>query len=378
MKLNSSYIIAGCLVLIGVAWFAFNSAGEEAPLPVSTPKTVGAQASQTVPSVQVRRIRASLHPNVMDLYGQSEANREVELKAETIGPVEQIFVAEGARVKAGQTVCRQSLGARQAQVDQAKANLRSIETDLNAARTLAEKGFQSQTRVTSLEAQLDGARAALQQAEIEADHIIIRAPFSGVWERQTAQIGDYLTPGMTCGLLVDLSPLKIDVQLTESQVGRVSIGSAATVELATGQILEGKVTFVEAKANTATRTFRTVIQIPNGDYKLKAGVTATVRLISGETLAQKVPSNILTINTEGTIGIRYVDSANIVQFATVKTIDEDASGIWVTGLPDNTRVIIEGQDFVDIGMRVDAVESYGATQPRTISARLADTPRETP
>ena len=243
---------------------------------------------------------------------------------------------------------------------------------------MAEKGFQSQTRVTSLEAQLDGARAALQQAEIEADHIIIRAPFSGVWERQTAQIGDYLTPGMTCGLLVDLSPLKIDVQLTESQVGRVSIGSAATVELATGQILEGKVTFVEAKANTATRTFRTVIQIPNGDYKLKAGVTATVRLISGETLAQKVPSNILTINTEGTIGIRYVDSANIVQFATVKTIDEDASGIWVTGLPDNTRVIIEGQDFVDIGMRVDAVESYGATQPRTISARLADTPRETP
>ena len=159
---------------------------------------------------------------------------------------------------------------------------------------------------------------------------------------------------------------------------RQAIGSAATVELATGQILEGKVTFVEAKANTATRTFRTVIQIPNGDYKLKAGVTATVRLISGETLAQKVPSNILTINTEGTIGIRYVDSANIVQFATVKTIDEDASGIWVTGLPDNTRVIIEGQDFVDIGMRVEAVEGYGATQPRTLSARLADTPRETP
>ena len=89
MKLNSSYIIAGCLVLIGAVWFAFNNAGEEAPLPKSTPKTVSEQASQTIPSVQVRRIRASLHPDVMELYGQSLANREVELKAETIGPVQK-------------------------------------------------------------------------------------------------------------------------------------------------------------------------------------------------------------------------------------------------------------------------------------------------
>ena len=372
MKLNSSYIIAGCLVLIGAVWFAFNNAGEEAPLPKSTPKTVSEQASQTIPSVQVRRIRASLHPDVMELYGQSLANREVELKAETIGPVAEIFVREGARVKDGQTVCRQSLGARQALVDQANANLRAIETDLNAARTLAEKGFQSQTRVTSMEAQLDAARANLQQAEIEADHVIIRAPFSGIWERQDAQVGDYLTPGMPCGLLVDLSPLKVDVRLTENQVGRVSKGGLATVELATGQIREGKVTFVEAKADPATRTFRTVIEIPNNDYGLKAGVTATVRLISGETLAQQVPSNILTINAAGTVGIRYVDNANIVRFASVKTIDEDASGIWVTGLPENIRIIIEGQDFVDIGMRVDAVESYGATKPVSTLPQLAE------
>ena len=372
MKLNSSYIIAGCLVLIGAVWFAFNNAGEEAPLPKSTPKTVSEQASQTIPSVQVRRIRASLHPDVMELYGQSLANREVELKAETIGPVAEIFVREGARVKDGQTVCRQSLGARQALVDQAKANLRAIETDLNAARTLAEKGFQSQTRVTSMEAQLDAARAAVQQAEIEADHIIIRAPFSGIWERQDAQVGDYLTPGLPCGLLVDLSPLKIDVQLTENQVGRVSKGSLATIELATGQTREGNVTFVEAKANPATRTFRTVIEVPNHDYGLKAGVTATVRLTSGETLAQQVPSNILTINAAGTVGIRYVDNANIVQFASVKTIDEDASGIWVTGLPENIRVIVEGQDFVDIGMRVDPIKSYGAIKPTSTSPQLAE------
>ena len=372
MKLNTSYIIAGGLLLIGAAWFAYNSAGEPEPLTVSTPATVKAAAQKNMPSVQVRRITASLHPDVMELYGQSRANREVALKAETSGLVSEIFITEGARVTKGQTLCRQDLNARQAQVDQAQANMRAIETDLNAARTLAEKGFQSSTRVTAFEAQLDGARAALKQAEIEADNINIRAPFSGIWERQDAQIGDYLSPGMSCGLLVDLSPLKVDAQLTETQIGRIAKGSAAGVRLATGEVLDGKVAFIESKADPATRTFRTEIQVPNSDYALKAGVTATVRLISGETLAQQVPANVLALDDTGNVGLRYVDQLDIVRFARVKTIDENADGIWVTGLPEETRVIVEGQDFVTVGMEVEAIEHYGETQPSSNPAQFSN------
>jgi len=357
MKLNTSYIIAAVLVLLGALWFAFNNAGEEPAKPVSTPATAKDAAQKSMPSVLVRRVRASEHPNVIELYGQSSANREVELKAETVGLVSEIFVREGDRVRQGQTVCRQDLNARQALVDQAKANMRTIETDLNAARILAEKGFQSATRVTAFEAQLDGARAALKQAEIEADNINIRAPFSGLWERQDAQIGDYLSPGMSCGLLVDLSPLKINAQLTEKQLGAINDDAVADIKLATGERLTGKIGFVESKADPRTRTFRTEIQIPNPDLSLKAGVTATVRISSGITLAQQVPGRILTLADSGDIGVRYIDSENIVRFASVKTIDEDETGMWVTGLPENTRIIIEGQDFVSVGMEVEVSES---------------------
>lgn len=377
MKFNTSYLITGCLLLAGVAWFAFNNVGEAEPLTVSTPATAKAQAQQSIPTVQVRRIQASLHPDAMELYGQSSANREVELKAETLGLVAEIFVTEGARVKQGQIVCRQDLNARQALVDQAAANLRTIEADLNAARTLAEKGFQSQARVTSFEAQLDGARASMKQAEIEADSINIRAPFSGIWERQDAQIGDYLSPGMSCGLLVDLSPLKVSAQLTETQIGKISTGSPAIVRLATGETLEGKVTFIEAKADTTTRTFRTVIKVPNPNYTLKAGVTATVRLISGETLAQHVPANVLSLSDTGNVGIRYLDSSDVVRFADVKTIDEDSGGLWVTGLPEKIRIIIEGQDYVSVGMTVEPIESYGETQPNAANAQLVNKAGET-
>lgn len=358
MKINSSYLVAGALVLLGLLWFVFNNLGEDAPLPVSTPATVKADAQRNIPTVQVRRIIASEHPNVMELYGQSSANREVSVKAETMGLVAQVFVKEGDHVKEGQTICRQDLNARGALVDQAKANMRTIETDLNAARVLAEKGFQSATRVTAFEAQLDGARAALKQAEIEADNINIRAPFTGIWERQNAQIGDYLSPGMPCGLLVDLSPLKVNVQLTQTQIGNVSQGDQANIKFATGEMREGKVVFIEAKADPTTRTFRTEIHVPNSDNALKAGVTATVRISSGITTAQRIPGRILTLADSGDIGVRYLDNRNIVRFTEVATIDEDSDGMWVTGLPDTTRIIIEGQDFVSVGMEVAPDENY--------------------
>ena len=363
MKLNTSYIIAAVLVLFGAMWFAFRTAGEEAPKPISTPAIAKQDARQSMPTVAVRRILASEHPNVMELFGQSGANREVELKAETSGLVAEALLNEGARVKAGQTVCRQGIGARQALVDQAKANMRMIETDLNAARVLAEKGFQSSSRVGAFEAQLDGARAALKQAEIEADNINIRAPFSGIWERQDAQVGDYLSPGMSCGLLVELSPLKIGVELTETQLSNVARGNSADILLATGEKVTGKVTFIEAKADPSTRTFRTVILVPNSNYALKAGVTATVRISSGVTLAQQVPGSTLTLADSGNVGIRYIDSQNIVRFAEVTTIDEDENGMWVTGLPQNTRIIIEGQDFVSVGMEVDVTEDSDLNEP---------------
>ena len=74
---------------------------------------------------------------------------------------------------------------------------------------------------------------------------------------------------------------------------------------------------------------------------------------TGTTMAQNIPSKILTLNNEGTVGVRYLDYDDIVRFARVTTIDEDANGIWVTGLPESTRIITQGQDFVAVGTKAN-------------------------
>lgn len=364
MKINKSFLIAGIALALIVLWFFINNFNQEPPTAGKTQAEIQNEAQTRIPTVQVRAITAVPHENILELYGQTESNREVSVKAQTAGLVVSAPAKEGAILSKGALVCRQDVDARSARVDQAKANLKSIENDLRGARILAEKGFQSDTRVIGFEAQLDGAKATLKQAEIELDNVNIRAPFSGIWEEQLAEVGDYLSPGQACGLLVDLSPLKVIAQLTEKQVSLVKAGESATIELATGEIVTGEISFVEAKSDLATRTFRTEILVPNNDYALKAGVTATVRLVSGKTMAQRIPANILTLDDTGVVGVRYIDSQNIVRFAKTNVIDESPEGAWVTGLPESTRIIVEGQDYVAVGQKVSPDENYnGATNP---------------
>ena len=211
-------------------------------------------------------------------------------------------------------------------------------------------------------AQVDGARARVKSAEIELDNVNMRAPFTGMFERQIAEVGDFLAPGQACGLLLELNPLVVVADLSESQLAAISTGSAASVKLATGEDMGGKVRFIEARANNMTRTFRTEIEVPNPNMGLRAGITATVGLAAGSIDAHLVPGRVMTLDTNGEVGVRYLSDDNIVRFALTETVAEDDKGLWVTGLPETARIIVQGQDFVSVGTQVDPVaEGSGKT-----------------
>ena len=349
MKPNGSQIIALIAIFLVAGWFGLNSlSGSNEP---DVPEFVIAE--DEIPSVIVEYITAKDHTRWINVYGRTEAIREVMVKAETTGLVTYTPLKEGQKIRRGQLMCRQDVDARQANLDQANALLRTRELEYNAARTLVDKGYRSETDASRALAALDGARAGVKQAEIELSNVNILAPFSGIFERQIAHIGDYLAPGQACGLLVDLDPLIIAIELTENQIGGVEIGQVADIELATGETISGTVRLIEARANPSTRTFRTEVVVPNSEFALKAGVTATVKISAGEIKAQQIPSHVITLNDDGDVGVRYIDGQNIVRFAKTETIDEDRNGIWVTGLPDQTRLIVKGQDFVSEGSEVD-------------------------
>lgn len=360
MKFNASYIISGLAVLVIVLWFLANSRGEDAP-----PKVVPHNAQNAVPQVVYRTVTLQAHDKQYRLYGRTEANREVSVKAETAGLVARTPAREGQRVAKGQVLCQQDIDARQANVDQARAVLASTEFDLRSTKILVDKGYRSEIQLANLQAQVDGARAAVKSAEIELDNVNMRAPFTGMFERQLAEVGDFLAPGQPCGLLLELDPLIVVADLSETQLAAISNGSVASVKLATGEDMQGKVRFIEARANNMTRTFRTEIEVPNPKMILRAGITATVGLTAGTVNAHLVPGRVMTLDANGEVGVRYLSEDNIVRFALTQTIAEEDSGQWVTGLPDTARIIVQGQDFVSVGTKVDPIAEG---MPQTVSA----------
>jgi len=357
---TKSYIIAGAATLAIVGWFAFNSVDGGPDL------EAGAVVEESaLPSVVVTQVSSELHDVVLTTYGRTQPHREVQVRAKTAGPVVATPLVEGRTVKAGAVVCRQDMDARQAVVAQASAALRKAEADLAATRVLVERGFKSGASLNSDQAALDSARAQLSQAQTERGNITMLAPFDGVFTEQLAELGDYLGPGQPCGTIVELSPLVVEAELSETQVGKIAVGDEVPVRLASGEQASATVTFIQSIANTATRTFTVETEIPNDPVTIRAGMTASLDFGMGRVEATPVPSGILSLSDDGNTGVRYLDADNIVRFAAVETIDETDRGIWVTGLPSPTRIIIEGQDFVSTGTEVDARTRNGAVSSRT-------------
>ena len=366
-RISRSAIFAGVLVLALLAWFALGSrdTGGDIYADVEARET----ATSALPTVVVRDVRAEERPLEIETYGRTRAHRRVEIKARTAASVAATPIKEGTVVAPGTVICRQDVDAREAQLSQAKAQLAKAEADLRATERLVAEGFRAETSLVRDQAASDSARAQVAQAENELDNIVMRAPFRGVFDMQMAEVGDYLSPGQPCGLLLELDPLVVEAELSETQVGSIDIGQPVSIQLATGERVEGVVTFLESEANSATRTFRMEAELPNPDLNMRAGVSATVELGVGSRLASRVPAGVLTLGEDGETGVRFVDGGNRVRFARVEVLDETPEGMFVTGLPDSARVIVEGQDFVAEGAEVEPVRESSRASGAPLAAR---------
>ncbi len=368
----------------------------------AAPEAAEAPAAETAPDsaapvgVVAMHSRAQDVDNAVILRGRTEADRQVEVRAETSGKVVSAPLRKGSFVDEGQTLCRLAPGTREAALAEARARraeaearvpeaaarlaeaeARLAEARLNqtAASTLSESGFASETRVASARAALsageaavqaaksgletahsgiEGAEAAVAAAEEELARLDIAAPFSGLLESDTAELGALLQPGTLCAVVIQLDPVKLVGFASEGDVARIAPGAEARARLVGGAEAAGKVTFVARAADPDTRTFRVEVTVPNPDLALREGQTADIRIAADGTPAHLLPQSALTLDDAGTLGVRVVTDTNEAGFVPVTLIRDTAQGVWVSGLPDSADVITIGQEYVTAGVPVEA------------------------
>ena len=339
--------------------------GQTSAAVVADPADVA--AAEPVPakgatSVVVLRSVAAPVQNAVLARGRTEAARQVEVAAEVAGLVISDPLRKGAFVSAGQVLCQLDAGTTRAASREAAARLAGAKAALDeATRTaattaqLTEGGFASETRRISSVSALEVARAGLEAATagiavIEADTAKLRisAPFEGLLETDTAELGALLQPGSPCATVIQLDPIKIVGFVAEADVDRIAVGALGGARLVSGAEVAGRVTFLSRSADIETRTFRVEIMVPNADLAIRDGQTAEILISSDSVAAHLIPASALTLNNAGDMGVRLaVDGA--ARFAPVTLLRDTVEGVLVSGLPPQADVIVVGQDYVTDG-----------------------------
>ncbi|HEY6994573.1 MAG TPA: efflux RND transporter periplasmic adaptor subunit, partial [Xanthobacteraceae bacterium] len=297
------------------------------------------------------------HGRRLVIAGRTEAEKRVTVTARTGGVLTELRVKRGTWVKKGEVIAVLSDEAREAQVAQAQAAVTQKRTELDAKRALILNGTLPRLQLVDLEAQLKSAEAALAASLAERDRGVVRAPWSGVVNDVAVEVGQaaFSLAGREIATLVALDPMLAVVEVAERKLAGIKLGEEAEVRLITGETVRGKVRFVSKTASQTTRTYRVEIELANADGAIPDGITAEVSLAQAAVAATRIPRSALTISSAGDIGVRTVDEGGVVAFAPVRVVEDEQTFMWVAGIPDGARVIVQGQDFVREGQKVDTV-----------------------
>jgi multidrug efflux system membrane fusion protein len=310
--------------------------------------------------VAVQETNVVQHRRKLTLSGRTEADRKVMAVARTSGILTDLKVRRGNQVEKGDVIAVLSDEARVAQVAQAQALLNQRKAELDARRRLIEQGTMPRLDMVNLESQFKSAEAALAAAEAERDRSLVIAPWSGVVTDVPAEIGQGLIIGKEIAHIVALDPIVAVVEVAERKLAGIKLGDPAEIRLVTGQTASGKIRFVSKSASQTTRTYRIEIAASNPDGAIPDGTTAEASILLAPGPATRVPRSALTFSSAGDLGVRTVRQDGIVEFVAVSVIEDEQSFMWVGGIPDRARVIVQGQDFVREGQRVDAVNASNA------------------
>jgi multidrug efflux system membrane fusion protein len=354
--------IAAVLVLIGAA--AWVGTGEFASVGSHSAHAEGTAEAATVPApeapaeVETKRTVAVVtpvfedHARRINLSGATEPDKRAVLAARSEGIVAELTVAKGGMVAADALIMSLEGPEIVAQARIAEIALDQRERELKTAERLYSSGNTPEIQLTNARSARDSAAAQLTLAKAAQDRLTLIAPFAGLVDQVNIEKGEWVTSGTPIATILSLDPIIVRAEVSELDIGEVHPGATAKVKLVNGLEMEGKVRFVAREASSDTRTFPVEIALPNPDGSIPSGMTATVDIFAAPTRAVKIPRSVITLSEQGEIGVRVVGDDNIARFAAVGIVDDTEDGLVVTGIPENVRIVVAGQDLVRDGEEV--------------------------
>ena len=381
--------VGTAIAAVGLAWLAYSYRESDA----ATQANPKAPPQVVVSKPLVRELDSRL-----GFLGQFSAVDQVELRAQVGGTLRGIHFKDGDIVHQGDLLFTIDprpyeirLAQATAQLETASARLELAKRELWRARELKRSDFGTMQNVDqrtadlqAAQASIDDAKAQIRDAQFDLEHCRITAPFTGRVGTHLVSVGNLIagsryatSPTTLLATLVSLDPIYFDFDMSEADFltfsrdrARLKGSLADKVELALSDetlfTRQGKLDFLDNVLDRSSGTIHARATVPNPELFLTPGGFARVRLVVGvATPTLLVPDTavlpdqsqhlVMTVSADGTVAPKQVEIGDI------------RGGLRVirSGLTPNDQVIIDGIPYARPGSKVASQEGairYAAAQ----------------
>ena len=313
---------------------------------------------QRVVPVKVAETKVAEFKDVIAAIGSARANEQVLITSKQADLVEEVAFQDGDIVEKGAILVKLNNQEERAKVNELEANLAESVAQLNRYQDLLKKKATSTSQVDEQEAKTKAIAAQLASAKTKLNDLVIKAPFDGVLGFREISVGAYVKSGDVITSLDDLSVVKVDFSVPERFYTAVIVGQSieATNSAYQNTVFTGKVTSVDPRIDNATRMVKVRAEIPNQDYRLRAGMLLSINVErSVEQVLQVPESAIIPIEDKHFVFIIVDGKAQRKEVVTGRR----KPGIVevVSGLVDGEPVVIEGALKLRDGTSVSVLEN---------------------
>lgn len=285
-----------------------------------------------------------------EYVSQIKSVRNIEIRAQEKGYLQNIYVDEGQSVKAGQLLFKIMPKIYEAELLKAQAEAKAATIELQNAKTLADKNVVSKNEQYMAQAKLEQAKAEVALAKLHLSFTEIRAPFDGTIDRIPLKLGSLVDEAELMTNLSDNTQMFAYFNVSEPEYleyqtnikGRAD--SKVSLLLANNHVLayKGKVEVVESEFNNETGNIAFRARFPNPDHLLKNGETGEVQMIVPLRQALVIPQK-ATYEIQDKKYVFVVDKNNVVRSRNI-TVTAEMPDLYVigTGITVHDKILLEG------------------------------------
>lgn len=299
----------------------------------------------------------------VEAVGTARANEQVLITSKYSDIIDEVHFDDGQLTNKGAVLVKLNNQEELAKVNELNANLSESKAHLKRLTELLSSRATSKSLVEQQEAKTKAIEAQLTSASAKLNDLTIRAPFSGVLGFREVSKGAYIDSGDVITSLDDLSVIKVDFHLPERLLTDIHVGQKiiAVNSAYRDRNFIGKITAIDSRIDSSTRSIKVRATIANKALKLRPGMLLNISvLLQVEKILQLPESTIIPIEDKHYVFV--VDDEKAVRKAIKVGRRHPGMVEVISGLVENDQVVVEGalklRDGSAVSIIDKAVEEY--------------------